>query len=97
MKNVRFEIGKTNLKYIYNKAPVFKTNTDLRVRRKGKVDYMDGISASDDHDDDSSLNITHTEIDTSTIGEKYIEYKVVDSWGRNTLIKEKLLSILTTT
>lgn len=90
MKNVRFEIGKTNLKYIYNKAPVFKTNTDLRVRRKGKVDYMDGISASDDHDDDSSLNITHTEIDTSTIGEKYIEYKVVDSWGRNTLIKRKI-------
>ncbi len=51
---------------------------------------MDGISASDDHDDDSSLNITHTEIDTSTIGEKYIEYKVVDSWGRNTLKKRKI-------
>ncbi|MFR8151938.1 MAG: putative mucin/carbohydrate-binding domain-containing protein, partial [Romboutsia timonensis] len=91
MKNVRFEIGKTNLKYIYNKAPVFKTSTDLRVRRKGDVNYMDGISASDDHDDDSSLNITHTEIDTSTIGEKYIEYKVVDSWGRNTLIKRKII------
>ena len=90
MKNVRFEIGKTNLKYIYNKAPVFTISKDLRVRRKGDVNYMDGISASDDHDDDSSLNITHTEIDTSTIGEKYIEYKVVDSWGRNTLIKRKI-------
>ena len=88
MKNVRFEIGKTNLKYIYNKAPVFTISKDLRVRRKGKVDYMDGISASDDHD--SSLNITYTEIDTSTIGEKYIEYKVVDSWGRNTLKKRKI-------
>ena len=91
MKNVRFEIGKTNLKYIYNKAPVLKANTDLRVRRKGKVNYMDGISVSDDHDDDSSLNITYTEIDTSTIGEKYIEYKVVDSWGRNALIKRKII------
>ena len=88
MKNVRFEIGKTNLKYIYNKAPVFTISKDLRVRRKGKVNYMDGISASDDHD--SSLNITYTEIDTSTIGEKYIEYKVVDSWGRNTLKKRKI-------
>ena len=91
MKNVRFEIGKTNLKYIYNKAPVFKISTDLRVRRKGDVNYMDGISASDDHDDDSSLNITHTEIDTSTIGEKYIEYKVVDSWGRESTITRKLV------
>ncbi len=91
MKNVRFEIGKTNLKYIYNEAPVFKISRDLIVRRKGDVNYMDGISASDDHDDDSSLNITHTEIDTSTIGEKYIEYKVVDSWGRNTLIKRKII------
>lgn len=90
MKNVRFEIGKTNLKYIYNKAPVFTISEDLIVRRKGDVNYMEGISASDDHDDDSSLNITHTEIDTSTIGEKYIEYKVVDSWGRNTLIKRKI-------
>lgn len=90
MKNVRFEIGKTNLKYIYNKAPVFTISEDLIVRRKGDVNYMDGISASDDHDDDSSLNITHTEIDTSTIGEKYIEYKVVDSWGRNTLKKRKI-------
>ena len=88
MKNVRFEIGKTNLKYIYNEAPVFTISEDLIVRRKGDVDYMDGISASDDHD--SSLNITYTEIDTSTIGEKYIEYKVVDSWGRNTLIKRKI-------
>ena len=91
MKNVRFEIGKTNLKYIYNKAPVFTISEDLIVRRKGDVNYMEGISASDDHDDDSSLNITHTEIDTSTIGEKYIEYKVVDSWGRNTLIKRKII------
>ena len=91
MKNVRFEIGKTNLKYIYNEAPVFTISGDLIVRRKGDVNYMDGISASDDHDDDSSLNITHTEIDTSTIGEKYIEYKVVDSWGRNTLIKRKII------
>ena len=90
MKNVRFEIGKTNLKYIYNEAPVFTISGDLIVRRKGDVNYMEGISASDDHDDDSSLNITHTEIDTSTIGEKYIEYKVVDSWGRNTLKKRKI-------
>ena len=35
--------------------------------------------------------MTHGEIDTSTIGEKYIEYKVVDSWGRNTLIKRKII------
>lgn len=92
MKNVRFEIGSSNLKYIFNEAPKITINTELIVPRKGKVNYMEGISVSDDHDDETELlkKVTHTEIDTSTIGEKYAEYTAVDSWGRSTLIKRKI-------
>ena len=54
MKNVRFEIGKTNLIYIYTiKAPQFNITKDLIVKRNGDVNLKDGISVTDDHDDDS--------------------------------------------
>ena len=40
--------------------------------------------------------MTHGTIDTSTIGEKYVEYKAVDSWGQKyNYKKEKLLYIHT--
>lgn len=92
MKNVRFEIGSSELIYIYNQAPKFKITKDLIVKRNGKVDLNDGISVTDDHDSDDEINktMTHGTIDTSTIGEKYVEYKAVDSWGRSTIIKRKI-------
>ena len=97
MKNVRFEIGKSELIYIYNQAPKFDITKDLIVKRNGKVDLKDGISVTDDHDSYDEINktMTHGTIDTSTIGEKYVEYKAVDSWGRSTIIKRKLLYIHT--
>lgn len=90
MKNVRFEIGATELKYIYNEAPKLTVSTELTTYRNGTVNLDEGITASDDHDNDITKKITHGDIDTSTIGEKYVEYKVVDSWGRSTLIKRKV-------
>lgn len=92
MKNVRFEIGKSELIYIYNQAPKFDITKDLIVKRNGKVDLKDGIRVTDDHDSDDEINktMTHGTIDTSTIGEKYVEYKAVDSWGRSTIIKRKI-------
>lgn len=92
MKNVRFEIGSSELIYIYNQAPQFNITKDLIVKRNGEVDLKDGISVTDDHDSDGEINktMTHGTIDTSTIGEKYVEYKAVDSWGRSTIIKRKI-------
>lgn len=92
MKNVRFEIGSSELIYIYNQAPQFNITKDLIVKRNGKVDLTDGISVTDDHDSDDEINktMTHGTIDTSTIGDKYVEYKAVDSWGRSTIIKRKI-------
>ena len=90
MKNVRFEIGSTYLKYIYNKAPEFTISTELTAERNGTVDLKKGITASDDHDNDLTSKITYGNLDTSTVGEKYVEYKVVDSWGRATLIRRKV-------
>lgn len=92
MKNVRFEIGSSELIYIYNQAPKFNITKDLIVKRNGEVDLKDGISVTDDHDSYDEINktMTHGTIDTSTIGEKYVEYKAVDSWGRSTIIKRKI-------
>lgn len=90
MKNVRFEIGKSELIYIYNQAPKFDITKDLIVKRNGKVDLNDGIRVTDDHDSEINKTMTHGTIDTSTIGEKYVEYKAVDSWGRSTIIKRKI-------
>lgn len=92
MKNVRFEIGSSELIYIYNQAPQFNITKDLIVKRNGTVDLNDGIRVTDDHDSDDEINktMTHGTIDTSTIGKKYVEYKAVDSWGRSTIIKREI-------
>ena len=96
MKNVRFEIGSTTLKYIYNKAPKFKIADDieLKVNRNGelsKSDLMNGLTVDDDNDGGSlTQKVIVGELDTSTIGEKEVEYRVIDSWGRSSLIKRKV-------
>ena len=96
MKNVRFEIGADKLKYIYNKAPEFKIADDieLKVNRDGKLsksDLMNGLTVDDDHDGGNlTENVIVGELDTSTIGEKEVEYRVIDSWGRSSLVKRKV-------
>ena len=96
MKNVRFEIKADKLTYIYNKAPEFKVedNVKLQVNRNGnltKKQLMSGLTVSDDHDGNSlTEKVIVGSVDTSTIGEKEIEYRVIDSWGRSSLIKRKV-------
>ena len=96
MKNVRFEIGADKLKYIYNKAPEFKVedSVKLKVNRNGelsKSDLMNGLTVDDDHDGGNlTKKVIVGELDTSTIGEKEVEYRVIDSWGRTSLIKRKV-------
>ena len=96
MKNVRFEIQDTKLKYIYNKAPEFKVadNVELEVNRNGKLtreQLMNGLTVKDDHDGDSlTSKVIIGDLDTTTIGEKEVEYRVIDSWGRSSLVKRKV-------
>ena len=96
MKNVRFEIGADKLKYIYNKAPEFKVadNVELEVNRNGELTrekLMNGLTVKDDHDGNAlTEKVIIGSIDTSTIGEKEVEYRVVDSWGRSSLVKRKV-------
>ena len=96
MKNVRFEIQDTELKYIYNKAPEFKVadNVELEVNRNGELtreQLMNGLTVKDDHDGNAlTEKVIIGSIDTSTIGEKEVEYRVVDSWGRSSLVKRKV-------
>ena len=96
MKNVRFEIGKSTLTYIYNEAPRFIINSsiNLEVNRNGSLsreELMEGLRVEDDHDG-NTLNekVVIGDFDTNTIGEKEIEYSVVDSWGRSSMIKRKI-------
>ena len=96
MKNVRFEIGADKLKYIYNKAPEFKVadNVELEVNRNVKLtreQLMNGLTVKDDHDGDSlTSKVIIGDLDTTTIGEKEVEYRVIDSWGRSSLVKRKV-------
>ena len=99
MKNVRFEIKADKLTYIYNEAPKFtvEDNVKLQVNRNGnltKEQLMKGLTVSDDHDDHDGNSLTKKvivgSVDTSTIGEKEVEYRVVDSWGRSSLVKRKV-------
>ena len=96
MKNVRFEIGESTLTYIYNEAPRFIINSsiNLEVNRNGSLsreELMEGLRVEDDHDG-NTLNekVVISDFDTNTIGEKEIEYSVVDSWGRSSMIKRKI-------
>ncbi len=96
MKNVRFEIGADKLKYIYNKAPEFKVddNVELEVNRNGVLtnsELMEGLTVKDDHDNDTlTSKVIIGDLDTTTIGEKEVEYRVIDSWGRSSLVKRKV-------
>ena len=95
MKNVRFEIKADKLTYIYNKAPEFtvEDNVKLQVNRNGKLTrdkLMEGLTVKDDHDGSLASNVIIGDLDTTTIGEKEVEYRVVDSWGRSSLVKRKV-------
>ena len=101
MKNVRFELQDTKLVYVYNSAPKIKIddkvnlefdrNQDINVD-KLKEELMKGITVSDDHDKDEDLKekVIVGNLDLTTIGEKEVEYRVVDSWGRSSLVKRKV-------
>ena len=101
MKNVRFEIGETTLKYIYNKAPEFKISDDVNLEfdrnenlteEQLKKKLMTGLTVEDDHDKGEDLikKVIVGKLDLTTVGEKEVEYRVVDSWGRSSLIKRKV-------
>ncbi|WP_294407509.1 hypothetical protein, partial [uncultured Clostridium sp.] len=101
MKNVRFKLQDTKLVYVYNSAPEIKIDdkVNLEFDRNQKISeeelkkkLMNGITVSDDHDDDGELlkKVIVGNIDLTTIGEKEVEYRVVDSWGRSSLVKRKV-------
>ena len=101
MKNVRFEIGETTLKYIYNKAPEFKISDDVNLEfdrnenlteEQLKEKLIKGLTVEDDHDKGEDLikKVIVGKLDLTTVGEKEVEYRVVDSWGRSSLVKRKV-------
>ena len=101
MKNVRFELKDTKLVYVYNSAPKIKIDdkVNLEFDRNQNISeedlkkkLMEGITVSDDHDNSEELlkKVIVGNVDLTTIGEKEVEYRVVDSWGRSSLVKRKV-------
>ena len=101
MKNVRFKLQDTKLVYVYNSAPEIKIDdkVNLEFDRNQKINeeelkkkLMEGITVNDDHDNSEELlkKVIVGNIDLTTIGEKEVEYRVVDSWGRSSLVKRKV-------
>ena len=101
MKNVRFKLQDTRLVYVYNSAPEIKIDDKVNLefdRNQDitgdnlKEELMKGITVSDDHDNSEELlkKVIVGNIDLTTIGEKEVEYRVVDSWGRSSLVKRKV-------
>ena len=101
MKNVRFKLQDTKLVYVYNSAPEIKIDDKVNLefdRNQDitgdnlKEELMKGITVSDDHDNSEELlkKVIVGNIDLTTIGEKEVEYRVVDSWGRSSLVKRKV-------
>ena len=101
MKNVRFELQETKLVYVYNSAPEIKIDDKVNLEfdrnqditgDKLKEELMKGITVSDDHDkgEDLKKKVIVGNLDLTTVGEKEVEYRVVDSWGRSSLVKRKV-------
>ena len=101
MKNVRFKLQDTRLVYVYNSAPEIKIDDKVNLefdrnqnisKEDLKIKLMEGITVIDDHDDSKELlkKVIVGDIDLTTIGEKEVEYRVVDSWGRSSLVKRKV-------
>ena len=101
MKNVRFKLQDTKLVYVYNSAPEIKIDDKVNLefdrnqnisKEDLKKKLMEGITVSDDHDKDEDLEekVIVGNLDLTTIGEKEVEYRVVDSWGRSSLVKRKV-------
>ena len=101
MKNVRFELQETKLVYVYNSAPEIKIDDKVNLefdrnqiisKEDLKKKLMEGITVSDDHDKGEELKekVIVGNLDLTTIGEKEVEYRVVDSWGRSSLVKRKV-------
>ena len=101
MKNVRFKLQDTKLVYVYNSAPEIKIDDKVNLEfdrnqniseEELKKKLMEGITVSDDHDkgEDLKEKVIVGNLDLTTIGEKEVEYRVVDSWGRSSLVKRKV-------
>ena len=96
MENVRFKVTQAGFECVYNNKPTINNIKPLEVYAGDEVDYLEGITISDDHDrsiDKSKIKITNgnnqpldnvNDEGKLVIGNNTIKYTVADSWGRET-------------
>jgi len=84
IENVRFEITETNLKSIYNEAPVINGLSDINNSKDPNLDILKDISVTDDHDGKIDNSNIVTNIEKINDNSLKVTYTVKDSWGRET-------------
>ncbi|WP_302623552.1 hypothetical protein, partial [uncultured Clostridium sp.] len=68
MKNTGFKVSNAGLQAIYNKAPVINEVKKVRTISKGTVDLLQGITVSDEIDEDISLDYMYIYVNDELIG-----------------------------
>ena len=107
MNHVRFKLRTRGLEAVYNKKPeIIISSKDILTQYAGDpIDYTQGVEVIDDHDKTIPIENINVSFGEKTekgvakektendliIGDNTIYLSVVDSWGRNTLIKRKII------
>ena len=91
----RFELTNTGLKKIHNAAPTIKLNEgatqNLTIKRGEKVDFIQNLSITDDHDPMDRLDITMTHVPIDTVGTYELDITVTDTWGESTTYHRQVI------
>ena len=70
--------------------PVLSGLDDLTVTLNGKVDYLAGVSASDNRDPDLKITVNDKKVDLTKLGDYNLTYTCQDRSGNKTTAKRKL-------
>lgn len=71
--------------------PVISGLSAITVSKGTKPDYMKGVSASDDKDNDVTIAVDDSKVDIQTAGTYYLTYTATDNSGNATTEKRKVV------
>ena len=106
MKSAGFVVTNAGLQAKYNKAPEIEGVQETKTISKGIKNVLEGVSVSDDIDQDISVNSmkiyvkgTLMEVKDGVCNYNFdkdgvydVEYKISDSWGRET-VKKSIITV----
>ncbi|MCD8028452.1 MAG: DUF5011 domain-containing protein, partial [Erysipelotrichaceae bacterium] len=72
-------------------APTLSGVKDLTVYVNATVDYLSGVSAKDNHDDNPTITVDSDDVDTSKTGTYEVTYTVTDKAGNGMNLRDSYL------